>query len=45
MGESDQFNGVLSELEHDEWYYDIVYYFKSLSCPYHVVYHKRRALR
>jgi hypothetical protein len=33
MGENDQVNVVLSELEHDEWYSDIVYYLKNLSCP------------
>jgi hypothetical protein len=45
MGENDQVNVVLSELEHDEWYYDIVYYLKNISCPYHLVDHKRRSLR
>jgi hypothetical protein len=41
MDENDQVNVVLSELEHDEWYSDIVY----LSCPDHLVDHKRRDLR
>jgi hypothetical protein len=45
MGESEQINVVVSELEHDEWYYDIVYYLNNLSCPDHLVEYKRRALR
>jgi hypothetical protein len=45
MGESEQINVVVSELEHDEWYSDIIYYLKNLSCPYHLVDYKRRALR
>ena len=36
---------VVSELEHDEWYSDIIYYLKNLSCPDHLVDYKRRALR
>jgi hypothetical protein len=32
-------------LEHDDWYSDIVYYLKNLSCPDHLVDHKRRDLR
>jgi hypothetical protein len=45
MGESEQINVVISELEHDEWYSDIVYYLKNLSCPNHLVDYKRRDLR
>jgi hypothetical protein len=45
MGESEQVNVMISELEHDEWYSDIVYYLKNLSCPDHLVDYKRRALR
>jgi hypothetical protein len=45
MGESEQINVVVSELEHDEWYSDIIYYLKNLSCPDHLVDYKRRALR
>jgi hypothetical protein len=45
MGESEQINVMISELEHDEWYSDIVYYLKNLSCPNHLVDYKRRALR
>ena len=36
---------MISELEHDEWYSNIVYYLKNLSCPDHLVDYKRRALR
>ena len=45
IGENEQVNVITSELEHDEWYYDIVYYLKNLSCLDHLVDHKRRALR
>jgi hypothetical protein len=45
LGENDQVNVVLSELENDEWYSDIIYYLKNLSCPNHLVDHKRRYLR
>jgi hypothetical protein len=45
MGESEQINVVVSELEHDECYSDIIYYLKKLSCPDHLVDYKRRALR
>jgi hypothetical protein len=45
MGESEQINMVVSELEHDEWYSDIIYYLKNFSCPDHLVDYKRRALR
>jgi hypothetical protein len=45
MGGNDQVNVVLSELEHEKWYSDFVYYLKNLSCPDHLVDHKRRALR
>jgi len=36
---------VLDELERHEWYVDIVYYLKNSTCPNHLVYCKRRALR
>jgi hypothetical protein len=36
---------VVSELEHDEWYFDIIYYLKNLSCPDHLVEYKLRSLR
>jgi hypothetical protein len=45
MGEKEQINIVISELEGDEWYLDIIYYLKNLTCPSHLVDHKRRALR
>jgi hypothetical protein len=45
LGESEQINVVVSELEHDEWYSDIIYYLKNLSCPDHLVDYKIRALR
>jgi hypothetical protein len=45
MGESEQINVVVNELEHDEWYSDIIYYLNNLSCPDHLVVYKRRALR
>lgn len=33
---------ILGQLE---WYKDIIYYLQNLSCPNHLVGHKRRALR
>jgi hypothetical protein len=45
LGVNEQINLVVSELEHDEWYFDIIYYLKNLSCPDHLVGYKRRALR
>jgi hypothetical protein len=45
MGKGSRFNVVISEIENDEWYSDIIYYLKNLMCPNHVVDHKRRALR
>jgi hypothetical protein len=44
MGESEQVNVMINELEHDEWYSDIVYYLKNLSCPDHLMEYKRMAL-
>jgi len=44
-GKSEQVNVAVNELEHDEWYSDIVYYLKNLSYPDHLVDYKRRALR
>jgi len=44
MGENDQFNIVLRKLDHDKWYYNIIYYLKNFSCPEHLVDHKRRSL-
>jgi hypothetical protein len=45
LGENEQVNVIVSELEHDEWYVDIIYYLKNLSCPNHLVDHKKRALK
>jgi hypothetical protein len=45
MREIEQINVVFSELEHDEWYSDIIYYLKNISCLKHIVDYKRRALR
>jgi hypothetical protein len=45
MGEREQVNVVISELEHDKWYSDIIYYLKNLSCLNHLVDYKRRDLR
>jgi hypothetical protein len=36
---------VIEELEGHEWYAYSVYYLKNLSCPNHLVDHKRRDLR
>ena len=41
MGESEQINVAVNELEHDQWYSDIIYYLKNLSCPDHLVDYKR----
>ena len=35
----------LLKLEQVEWYSDIIFYLKNLTCPSHLVGHKRRALR
>lgn len=35
----------LQELGQLEWYKDIIHYLQNLSCPNHLVGHKRRALR
>lgn len=45
MGEKEQINVVTSEIENDEWYSNIIYYLKNISCPDHLVEHKRRAIR
>jgi hypothetical protein len=36
---------VLHRLEQHDWYSDIVYFLKNLTCPSHLINHKRRALR
>jgi hypothetical protein len=45
VGQKEQVNIVVSEIENNEWYSDIIYYLKNLTCPDHLVEHKRRALR
>ena len=35
----------LIKLEQVEWYSDIIFYLKNLTCPSHLIGHKRRALR
>jgi hypothetical protein len=35
----------LLKLEPDEWNVDIIFYLKNLTCPAHLVGHKKRALR
>jgi hypothetical protein len=43
--QKEQVNIVVSEIENNEWYSNIIYYLKNLTCPDHLVEHKRRALR
>jgi hypothetical protein len=45
VGEKEHVNVVVGEIENDEWYSDIIYYLKNLTCPGHLVYYKRRDLR
>lgn len=45
MNGIDMISIVLDELEHMDWYADIIYSLKNFSCPYHLTNHKRRALR
>jgi hypothetical protein len=45
MKENEQVNVVVSELEYNEWYFDIIYYLRHLSCPNHLVDYKTRSLR
>jgi len=45
VGEKEKINIVLSELEEEEWYSDIIYYLKNLKCLDHLVNHKRSSLR
>jgi hypothetical protein len=35
----------LQKLEQHQWYSDIIYFFSNLTCPSHLIGHKRRALR
>jgi hypothetical protein len=41
LGENDQVNDILNELENNEWYSNIIYYLKNISCPNQLVDHKR----
>jgi hypothetical protein len=45
MGGNEQFNVIVSDLEHDEWYTDIIYHLKNLSFHEHSVVHKKRELK
>jgi hypothetical protein len=45
VGQKLQVNIIISEIENNEWYSNIIYYLKNLTCPDHLVEHKRRALR
>jgi hypothetical protein len=35
----------LQRLEQHEWYVDIIFFLSNLTCPSHLIGHKRRALR
>jgi hypothetical protein len=35
VGQKEQVNIVVSEIENNEWYSDIIYYLKNLTCPDH----------
>jgi hypothetical protein len=45
VGQKEQVSIVVREIENNEWYSDIIYYFKNLTCPNHLVEHKRRSHR
>jgi hypothetical protein len=45
MGEREHINIIVSEIENDEWYSDIIYYMKTLTFLDHLFHHKRRSLR
>jgi hypothetical protein len=45
MGEKEQIDVFISEIEDDEWYSHIIYYLKNLNCPDHLFHHRRRALK
>jgi hypothetical protein len=42
---NEDFPPNLLKLEQVEWYTDIIFYLKNLTCPSHLVGHKKRALR
>jgi hypothetical protein len=43
--DNEEFPPNLLKLEQVEWYTDIIFYLKNLTCPSHLVGHKKRALR
>lgn len=43
--DTDMALAVIDDLQHRDWYKDIVFYLKNLSCPNHLIDHKKRALR
>jgi hypothetical protein len=45
VGEEEQVNMVISEIENNEWSAYTIYYLKNLTCLDHLVEHKRRSLR
>lgn len=45
LSESPVYPTTVELLEEHEWYVDIIYYLKNLTCSSHLVNHKRRALR
>jgi len=45
FGKGEQINLIVTYLEHDEWYSDILYYLNNISCPGHLVDHKNTALK
>jgi hypothetical protein len=42
---NEEFPPNLLKLEQVEWYTDIIFYLKNLTCPSHLIGHKKRALR
>jgi hypothetical protein len=42
---NEEWHANLLKLEQVEWYKDIIFYLKNLTCPSHLVGHKKRALR
>jgi transposase InsO family protein len=45
QNDNQEFPPNLLKLEQVEWYADIIFYLKNLTCPSHLVGHKKRALR
>jgi hypothetical protein len=45
VGERENINVMVSEIENDKWYLDIIYYLKNLIFSDHLVDHKRIVLR